>query len=59
MRLAIEDDGAGFDPKAPVPAGHFGLIGIRERVEKLGGEFQLRSEPGKGTKVEVVVPIEK
>jgi len=59
LRLAIEDDGAGFDPNAPVPAGHFGLIGMRERVEKLGGEFHLRSESGKGTTVEVVVPLEK
>ncbi|MDR3401526.1 MAG: sensor histidine kinase [Chthoniobacter sp.] len=57
MRLAIEDDGAGFDPATPVPAGHFGLIGIRERVEKLGGTIQLRSEPGKGTAVEVIVPV--
>ncbi|MEP6670541.1 MAG: sensor histidine kinase [Chthoniobacter sp.] len=56
MRLAIEDDGTGFDTTASVPAGHFGLIGIRERVEKLGGEFQFRSEPGKGTMVEVTVP---
>ena len=59
LRLAIEDDGAGFDSNAPVPAGHFGLIGMRERVEKLGGEFHLRSESGQGTTVEVVVPLEK
>jgi signal transduction histidine kinase len=59
MRLAIEDNGTGFDPATPVPAGHFGLIGMRERVEKLGGEFHLRSERGKGTAVEVVVPLEK
>lgn len=58
MHLEIEDDGAGFDPTAPVPAGHFGLIGMRERVEKLGGEFHLRSESSKGTTVEVVVPLE-
>lgn len=57
LRLAIEDNGAGFDPAASVPAGHFGLIGMRERVEKLGGEFRLRSAGGQGTAVEVVVPI--
>lgn len=55
VRLVIEDDGAGFDTSAPVPAGHFGLLGIRERVQKLGGEFHLRSEPGKGATVEVTV----
>ncbi|EDY21296.1 histidine kinase [Chthoniobacter flavus Ellin428] len=59
MRLVIEDDGAGFNTSAPVPAGHFGLIGIRERVEKLGGHFELRSQPGKGTTVEVQVPLPK
>jgi len=57
MRLVIEDDGAGFDPSAAVPAGHFGIIGIRERVEKLGGRFELRSQSGKGTTVEVQVPL--
>jgi signal transduction histidine kinase len=59
MRLVIEDDGAGFDTSAPVPAGHFGIIGIRERVEKLGGHLELRSQPGKGTTVEVKVPLPK
>ncbi|MEI9895979.1 MAG: ATP-binding protein [Chthoniobacter sp.] len=41
-----------------MPAGHFGLIGIRERVEKLGGDFHLHSESGKGTTVEVTVPVD-
>lgn len=59
MRLVIEDNGVGFDPSAPVPAGHFGIIGIRERVEKLGGSSELRSQPGKGTTVEVKVPLPK
>jgi signal transduction histidine kinase len=57
MRLVIEDNGAGFDPNSPVPAGHFGLIGIRERVAKLGGDVRLRSSPGQGTAVEVTVPL--
>lgn len=57
VRLSVNDDGAGFDPTAPVPPGHFGLIGMRERVQKLGGDFTLRSAPGTGTTVEVAVPI--
>jgi len=57
VRLAVQDDGAGFDPAAPVPAGHFGLLGMRERVQKLGGQFTLRSAPGTGTSVEVAVPL--
>jgi signal transduction histidine kinase len=56
VRLTVADDGAGFDPAASVPPGHFGLIGMRERVQKLGGQFTLRSAPGTGTTVEVAVP---
>ncbi len=37
--------------------GHFGLIGIRERAERIGGEFHLQSEPGGGTEVEITVPL--
>jgi signal transduction histidine kinase len=57
IRLTIEDNGAGFETAAPVPAGHFGLIGIRERVEKLGGDLRIQSEAGHGTTVEVTVPL--
>jgi PAS domain S-box-containing protein len=55
VRLRIEDDGKGFDP-ARVPDGHLGLAGMRARAERIGGEFTCRSEPGKGTTIEVVVP---
>ena len=37
--------------------GHFGLLGMRERAERLGGEMHLESRPGKGTEVEVTVPL--
>ncbi len=57
VRLAIVDDGAGFDTSAPVPDGHFGLLGIRERTQKLGGALQLQSTPGQGTTVVVTVPV--
>jgi signal transduction histidine kinase len=57
MRLVIEDDGMGFDAQASVPAGHFGLLGIRERMQKLSGECQLRSAPNHGATVEVTVPL--
>ncbi len=55
--LRVHDDGAGCDPETPVPPGHFGLIGMRERVQKLGGTFVFRSAPGTGTTVEVAVPL--
>jgi signal transduction histidine kinase len=59
LRLGVEDDGRGFDPgAAPGPAeGHFGLATLRERATRLGGILDLRSAPGRGTRVEVDVPL--
>jgi signal transduction histidine kinase len=50
VTLRIEDDGRGFDPKTANP-GRFGLAGMKERVELLGGEFKLTSRPGGPTKI--------
>jgi signal transduction histidine kinase/ligand-binding sensor domain-containing protein len=57
----IEDDGCGFQLVASSSpnGGHFGLIGMRERVERLGGEFLLASGPGSGTKVHLRIPLER
>jgi signal transduction histidine kinase/ligand-binding sensor domain-containing protein len=56
--LRIVDDGCGFDPQNAFSSaeGHFGLLGMRERAERLGGELRLESEPGRGTRLELVVP---
>jgi signal transduction histidine kinase len=54
IRLRIVDAGNGFDPRSPGRAG-FGLISMRERAEALGGRLQLKSAPGRGTEVEVVL----
>jgi two-component system NarL family sensor kinase len=56
VRLTIEDDGRGFDP-AQVPQGHFGLIGLNERVKLLGGKLQLETSPEAGVRIEVVIPL--
>ena len=55
VRLRVSDDGKGFDP-ARVPDGHLGLAGMRARADKIGARFSVRSVPGEGTTVEVVVP---
>jgi signal transduction histidine kinase/ligand-binding sensor domain-containing protein len=59
LRLEVIDDGCGFDPSlAPTQGtGHFGLTGIRERARLVGAEVMLRSVPGEGTRVQVVVPL--
>jgi signal transduction histidine kinase len=54
--LRVSDDGQGFDPSLPSAAHGFGLIGMRERTESLGGEFKIDSRPGYGTSVEVLLP---
>jgi signal transduction histidine kinase len=54
--VTVEDNGAGFEPQALEGDGHFGLRGMRDRVELVGGHFWLRSAPGDGTVVRVDVP---
>jgi PAS domain S-box-containing protein len=58
IRAIIEDDGVGFDVEAARAAGRLGLLGMRERVEMLGGDFEIESEPGKGTTVFATVPCQ-
>jgi signal transduction histidine kinase len=56
--LSVEDDGRGFDAQRPVLDGHFGLAGMRERADAMGAHLDLRSVPGRGTRVEITVPLE-
>jgi signal transduction histidine kinase len=56
LRLAIEDDGKGFD--AQQERG-MGLLGIQERVGHLGGKFEVESAPGKGTTLKITLPLER
>jgi signal transduction histidine kinase len=48
--LEVCDDGRGFDPGAAFP-GHLGLRSMRERIERLGGRFEIDSAAGRGTRV--------
>ncbi|HEV2688595.1 MAG TPA: two-component regulator propeller domain-containing protein, partial [Bryobacteraceae bacterium] len=59
LRMQVADDGEGFEQSEAFSeiGGHFGLLGMRERAQRLGGELQLDSKPGEGTKVEVTVPL--
>jgi len=56
LQLIIEDDGQGFDP-TQLFQGHFGLIGLNERVKLLGGKLNLESYPGAGVRIEVTIPV--
>lgn len=59
LNLQIADDGCGFEPEDAFTSrnGNFGLIGMRERAERLGGQLRLETRPGKGTQLEVTVPL--
>ena len=58
--IDVEDDGAGFDPAAVATREgrpHWGLLGIQERANLLGGSVRFDSTPGAGTRVEVRIPL--
>ncbi|MFZ0215608.1 MAG: response regulator, partial [Candidatus Dormiibacterota bacterium] len=58
IRLRVHDDGRGFVPRAgPGVPGHLGLAGMRERAELAGGSFSIESSPGRGTTVQVWIPV--
>ena len=59
LRFSVTDNGTGFDPDhaAGVAEGHFGLEGIRERVDHLDGEVDISSSPGRGAKVTIAFDI--
>lgn len=57
LSLFIEDDGRGFEPaSSPARQNQRGIAGMNERVCMLGGAWSLHSEPGAGTRIEVVFP---
>jgi signal transduction histidine kinase len=54
LRLVIQDDGRGFDPR--ISRG-LGLLGMQERVSHLNGTFDVRSRPMKGTLLSIELPL--
>ncbi len=60
INLSIEDDGKGFDTEAEQPKSRqpFGILGMKERVRALQGKFELVSAPGKGTKINISLPLQ-
>ena len=58
VRLSVADDGKGFavDSDFRGYGGHWGLLGMRERAGQIGGRLLVRSAPGQGTRVILLVP---
>jgi len=57
VQLSVRDDGRGFDPSEQIADGHFGLLGMRERAEQIGGVLSIDSAPERGTQIAVEVPL--
>jgi signal transduction histidine kinase len=62
IRLKVTDDGRGFSLPSSLAelaeAGHFGLMGIQERVWAAGGTLAIDSQPGQGTRISATIPVE-
>ena len=56
LSVTIQDDGQGFDASA-IPAGHYGLLGIQERVRLVNGSFEIQSDKDKGTTLKIQIPL--
>lgn len=56
FRLVIADNGAGFDPSKVRPGGN-GLTNMRKRLESAGGQFELATAPGQGTRITLTIPL--
>ena len=59
IRLAVADDGVGFDPEAAMKGHGLGLIGMRERLLAVSGDCTITSQCGAGTRVLARVPIRR
>jgi NarL family two-component system sensor histidine kinase YdfH len=58
LEIEVRDDGVGFDPAAMANrAGHYGLLGMRERARLAGGTLEIRSAPGEGTLLLLCLPL--
>ena len=66
LLITVRDDGVGFDvdkfilsnAEGAVRAGHYGLLGIRERARLVRGEFTVNSAPNEGTQITLRLPLE-
>lgn len=57
IKLSIEDNGCGFDLTHGLPAGKYGIAGMKNRAIFVGGNLDIKSSPGNGTRVSVTIPI--
>ncbi len=59
VSLSVEDDGRGFDEQIGMSEAGIGLLGMRERLEVLGGKLEIESGAGQGTRLRARIPVQK
>jgi signal transduction histidine kinase len=57
LRISISDNGIGMSQTEQGEFNSLGIVGMKERISRIGGDFRLLSEPGKGTRLEIIVPL--
>jgi two-component system NarL family sensor kinase len=57
LHWEVTDDGIGFDPRE-LPEKHFGVKGMKERIDGIGGQFFVHSQPGVGTRLTAWIPLQ-
>ena len=57
IRLQVSDPGVGFEPDSVKSNGGLGLVSMRERLRLVGGEFSIQSQPSRGTRIDIGVPL--
>lgn len=57
VQCVVEDDGVGFEPESLLPGEQVGLMGMRERLEVLGGSLRIESERGQGSALYARLPV--
>jgi signal transduction histidine kinase len=57
IRLSVVDDGCGFDMRSATFAEGLGFVGMRERLRSVGGDLEISSQRGQGTRIEVTIPL--
>ncbi len=58
LRMTLRDEGVGFDPVGLQDSPRLGMLGMRERVELLNGQFRLSAAPGAGVEIEISIPFD-
>jgi len=57
LRVSVRDDGTGFELAQQQTQDHYGLLGLRERARLAGGTLEVSSAPGRGTLLQVTLPL--